>query len=216
MKERPILFSGPMVRAILEGQKTQTRRVMKPQPAYRENESISGHFGTWFHNWNLDHSACTIDDIIKYCPYGQPRDRLWVRETWGVGCRPCPRNGWRDGIEYRADEAYLEDSDDLTLYEPEGAPDDFYADYNKTGWRPSIHMPRWICRLLLDVKAVRVERLNDISEDDCKAEGCIDRGDSAGDEFAKLWESINGKRGFGWKENPCVLVIEFKKVASDL
>ena len=73
-------------------------------------------------------------------------------------------------------------------------------------------MPCKYCRLVLDVKAVRVERLNDISEDDCKAEGCVDKGDSAGDDFAELWESINGKRGFGWKENPWVWVIDFKRV----
>ena len=80
--------------------------------------------------------------------------------------------------------------------------------------RPSIHMPRWACRLFLEVKAVRVERLQDISEDDAKAEGCIDMGDSAGDEFAALWESINGKRGYGWTMNPYVWCIEFEKIDS--
>ena len=196
MKERPILFSGPMVRAILDGYKTQTRRVMKPQPDYHENENMPGHFGTWFHSWNLDHIAVDIDDIIQYCPFGGPGDRLWVRETFVVDYEigENTRGEIPPAVFYRATD------DGKTNFTP-----------GLEKWKPSIHMPRKYCRLLLDLRAVRVERLNDITEDDCKSEGCVDRGDSAGDEFAELWESINGKRGCGWKENPWVWVVSFER-----
>ncbi len=199
MKERPILFSGPMVRAILDGRKTQTRRVMKPQPEYRENKSLPGHFGTWFHDWNLDHDAVTIDDIIKYCPFGRPSDRLWVRETFVVDYEvgEGTRGGIPPAVFYRATD------DGKTNFTP-----------GMEHWKPSIHMPRMYCRLLLEVTGVRVERLQDINEDGCKAEGLDwDSGDFLGPkaQFAIFWNSLNEKRGHGWDTNPWVWVVEFER-----
>jgi hypothetical protein len=185
MKEHPILFSGPMVRAILEGRKTMTRRVIKKPWLYgRENE-----YGRFQVN-------------MRECPYGLPGDRLWVRETWEYDdSRP-------NSYFYRADPA-----PDGFIENPEAA----------WRWRPSIHMPREASRILLEVTAVRVERLQDISVPDALREGieCDDAEERAmieaigdGDDrhkeaFANLWDSINAKRGYGWDSNPWVWVVEF-------
>lgn len=179
MKERPILFSGPMVRAIFDDRKTQTRRAIKTGGIPYDE--------FWAEQWLRKGK----------CPFGTPGDRLWVRETWA---QPFAEVEGSNGVIYRADgPEYLGFAERRHGWGADG------------DWRPSIHLPRKFCRLLLDVKAIRVERLNDISEDDCKAEGCVDRGDSASDQFAELWESINGKRGYGWKENPWVWVVEFER-----
>ena len=218
MTERPILFSGPMVRAILDGRKTQTRRVCKLQPQVVDVEPRHKPH-TWGF-WHDDHDKMRNGLVVR-CPYGQPGDRLWVRETWGVGTRPHHIDGWTDGIEYRADEPYCDDVEPLPLYTPK-APAGFYEGYDKRGWRPSIHMPRWACRLLLDVKAVRVERLQDISRSDCYAEGLIAdnqpmryNGEPAQERFAALWDGLNAKRGHGWDTNPWVWVIEFSVVQGE-
>lgn len=200
MREKPILFSGPMVRAILDGSKTQTRRVCRDQTAseYKfvtDMKTIPHGCGSLYTGWSKDCGQPFV--LPTKCPYGQPGDRMWVRETWAAGQdlvsveitgAPSEMDPLRTSLYYRAAQM----------------PQDQFK------WRPSIHMPRWACRLELEIKAVRVERLSDITEDECIAEGCIDKGDSAGDEFAKLWESINGKRGYGWKEDPWVWVIEFE------
>lgn len=180
MKERPILFSGEMVRAILDGRKTQTRRVVKPPPP-----SNSG-------------GTSEIFALAKQCPYGQPGDWLWVRETWA----PAATEGYDkrdDGglIWYRA-------TDERVCMGP---------------WRPSIFMPRQVSRIMLEITDVRVERLQDITEEDAKAEGVAAWHDTANGtvyrpEFEMLWDSINGKRGYGWDMNPWIWVIEFKKVSA--
>lgn len=206
MKERPILFSTPMVRAVLAGTKTQTRRVVRKQfapdaePAEvsatsPEGWQISGHSGLW---WD-DCSGC-IDDAIR-CPYGQPRDRLWVREAWRVmGNGPDDTLDMfdRDDIQYRAD-------DDQSYIEK---------------YRPSIHMPRRFSRIDLEIVSVRVERLNDISESDSLAEGVNVHPDHHGkprdsiyspvQAYRDLWDSINGAGS--WAENPWVWVVEFKRI----
>ena len=181
--ERPILFSAPMVRAILAGTKTQTRRMVNAKWSAR-------------------------------CPYGQPGDRLWVRETWQavngndrarhIVTHPRPDRGW---LEYAATPRL-----DEPAYK----------------WRPSIFMPRWASRITLEVTGVRVQRLHDISEADARAEGIdFDPGeggtfhvaglagcgsDSAVDAYRKLWEAINGLRS--WAANPWVWVVEFKNATS--
>lgn len=179
MKERPILFSGPMVRAILEGRKTQTRRVVKPQPAH-----IPG-IGT----------VLNIDTITgRACPYGNPGDRLWVRETWA-------HRRWMLGdASPNPTTVYRADGEDLK---------------GCARWRPSIHMPRWASRIALEVVSVRVERLQDISEDDAKAEGVTIKGTSrydgeARDAFEALWCSINGADS--WEINPWCWCISFKVI----
>jgi len=159
-RERPILFNGPMVQAILAGTKTQTRRVVK----------------TDFHH---DPEKLTA----AHCPHGNPGDRLWVRETW------CIQPG---GYGYRAD----------------NDPTD-----NPCKWRPSIHMPRIASRITLDITAVRVNRLQDITTLDIIDEGVWPVDHTFGDNKAhrkwiKLWDSINGKKA-PWASNPWVWVIEF-------
>jgi len=222
MKERPILFSGPMVRAIRENRKTQTRRVCR------------ANGGQWKGRVPLDILPMNTPNEwvglmerdpnhgqVFTCRYGQPGDRLWVRETWGIGTRPCPHHGWYDGIEYRADEAYLEDEHDIL---PCYKADEQYwewLDERQTGkWKPSIHMPRWASRITLEVIGVRVERLQEISRSDCKSEGMgpllavpetteIQWDYIYRHKFGQLWDSINGKK-HPWESNPWVWVIEFQ------
>jgi hypothetical protein len=198
VKERPILFSGPMVRAILDGKKTQTRRAIKPR--------VGGLAGLNFWGWDYDRAVFGTDLLGPVqqvrCPYGAPGDRLWVRETW-------LRNA-HDEVIYLAD--WREQG-----YEWEGM-----------GWKPSIHMPRWASRLTLEITGVRVERVQDISEVDAQAEGVdrefrtvvmhprgvkdyhMPLSYRAG--FANLWNQINADRGFEWEANPWVWVVEFRRL----
>jgi len=179
MTERPILFNGEMVRSILDGSKTQTRRVMKPQASTFAPSPIRCH--------ELDEGGYGFfDEERDYkSPYGKPGDRLWVRETHYVFSA-----GYKDGrdrhIVYRATEP--------------DAP---------CGWTPSIHMPRWASRITLEVVSVRVERVQDISEADAASEGTPILQGGNRTEFRMLWDSINAKRGYGWDANPWVWVIEF-------
>ncbi|EKQ6321932.1 TPA: hypothetical protein ACJYA9_000773 [Pseudomonas aeruginosa] len=196
-RERPILFNDQMVRAILEGRKTVTRRVVKPQPDFLGSMVDPN---TPFKTLDAGlHARIT-------CPYGEPGDRLWVRETWGLQVRSYG-GGAGEFIVYRATN-----------------PDAIYCKSSEgreypVKWKPSIHMRRHSSRILLEITAVRVERLQDISNDQAIAEGidthpmgfygngCI----TAGGAFLELWESINGDGR--WADNPWVWVIEFKRVA---
>ena len=219
IKERPILFSAPMVRAILEGRKTVTRRAVKPQQP-------EGH--KW-RGWILD-SACTKEigkaswgectgplqrnSVYASCPYGKPGDRLWIRETFidlrgtGVEHRPDP-DGPLQRYAYAADCRPGSHSDE--------ARKDFGLKY-----KPSIHMPRVASRILLEITDVRVERLQDITYEQAAAEG-VHRGPMrewcASDEggachkypvpaFRDLWQSVGGD----WDANPWVWVVEFRRV----
>lgn len=210
MKERPILFSGPMVRAILDGRKTQTRRVVKPQPRFHADGGPGWypdgdakqrkHYGT------LDHFRRGMP--TDFCPYGVPGDRLWVRETWAVD---APLD------EVRREREDLMGSVDFG-HGPYFRADPVHENSGLT-WRPSIHLPRWACRLTLEVVNVRVERLQDISERDCLAEGigCATEGTTVAEfgmakrMYRELWDSINAKRT-PWASNPWVWVVEFRKV----
>ena len=174
MKERPILFNGEMVRATLDGRKTQTRRAIKPQPGFQGNTPIE----------------------CIHCPYGDPGDRLWVRETWAKG----PQNhGWGEVI-YKATFG--------AMMKPvcEGF----------TKWKSPRFMPRKYSRITLEVTGVRVERLQDITHRDALAEGVsydVSKSDGAPlKRFQVLWDSNNAKGGFGWDDNPWVWVIEFKAI----
>lgn len=209
-KERPVLFNSEMVRAILGGKKTQTRRVIKPQP---ESASYWTEFeGAFYPNTR----AATPAGLV--CPYGIPKDRLWVRETWQPMCEheECYGANLRTGaglyVNYRADGRGEE------TVPPDGGMDDA-----KVRWKPSIFMPRWACRLTLQVVSTRVERVQDISENDAEAEGCEMYDQKTMAKFAipgaryrfeRLWDHINSKRGFSWESNPWVWVVEFKRIES--
>ena len=213
MTERPILFSAPMVRALLSGVKTQTRRVVKLVGADVIEERVVGSGeATSEEPWPFSATWSHGDAGSPWyaCPYGAPGDRLRVRETWGVGTRPDPSEGWRDGIEYRADDFGLGEHDDLPLHTVE-VPEGIDLDTYRGKWRPSIHMPRWVSRITLEVTGVRVERLFDCSTADAIAEGIdIQDGIDPRLTFVDLWESINGAGS--WKRNPWVWVVEFKRV----
>jgi hypothetical protein len=192
--DRPILFSAPMVRAILAGQKTQTRRAVKGFAL----ELLGPD------NFTPEYVALPENHL---CPYGVPGDRLWVRETW------APNDGSAGGHLYRADHDAASGYHKLDL---------------KTGvwthsvsrWRPSIHMPRAVSRITLEITGVRVERLQEISEADATAEGVEtwatgamspegQRDYSAIGKFERLWSSINGIES--WHADPFVWVVEFKR-----
>lgn len=203
MGERPILFSAPMVRALLSGAKTQTRRVVKPQP------QILGDRTMFQGAMILDEAALRT----TFCPFGAPGDRLWVRETWAPH---EPRTPNQPRVHYRADH-------------PDWTTGDG-GDIER--WRPSIYLPRWASRITLEVTGVRVERLQAISEEDAKAEGVERFGDGtfhnylckleqpcedefcpaseARESFRSLWESINGADS--WALNPWVWALMFKRV----
>jgi hypothetical protein len=237
VKERPILFSAPMVRAILDGRKTQTRRIVKSQlvphiefvggsnDKCTEFEFVGLRHGKWTDDNGKEHDAewllyCTEYPEEGVIPIGQlhgaPGDRLWVRETHAVLVKP------EDATDGKGRAWYSATTEDPGMVK----------------WKPSIHMPRWASRILLEITNVRVERLQDISGNDAAAEGvqfpCDEHGrpllrltghiapskfnpkkspswgpdDYLRFEYAELWESINGPGS--WAENPWVWVIEFK------
>ncbi|MCE6003416.1 hypothetical protein KSB07_03465 [Acinetobacter junii] len=211
MKERPILFSTPMVQAILAGNKTQTRRIVKKAPTTEINHRLIALDNGW--NWQVDQQGVVptmhreIDNPMV-CPYGQIGDQFWVRESWyqkGTVGRSYP-----DDDEYQffghKQAAYVADGD---------APKDWTVRK-----RPSIHMPRWASRLQLEITNIRIERLNDISSEDAKAEGfdysthpsAIEMGYAIGAKtnFRFTWEQIYGQNE--WNKNPWVWVIEFKVI----
>ena len=230
IKERPILFSAPMVRAILDGRKTVTRRACKPQPsANAHTTSAEGSpMGAW---WETGKH-------LNRCPFGQIGDRLYVRET-------CFINDFRETAVPEGERADCE-----IHYRADGVPD-FEGEEELIRWRPSIHMPRWASRILLEITDVRVERLQDISDEQAEAEGCFftDYGRKCGHSgkgwtevgdcpapkdhhpqrdgwmwdkttsheqclgaprwaFANLWNSTGGD----WDANPWVWCVSFRRV----
>ena len=234
MRERPIIFSAPMVCAILEGRKTHTRRVIKPQPRLNWAYRLTAEFKT------VQVSTMGVHDrVFIKCPYGQVGDRLWVREAfcetdWKPGTSGFPADPATGFIiAYRADY-------------PDWPTRPFPAPWDPN-WKPSIFMPHWASRITLEIAGIRVERVQEISEQDCLAEGIqipvekvqdppvigllrltgqyppgsyMDIGPEAASKehkwlrahHASLWDSHNAKRGFGWAANPWVWVIEFKRI----
>jgi hypothetical protein len=206
MTIRPIIFSTPMVQALLAGRKTQTRR-------------------------------------LASSPLGRVEvgDLLYVRESWGVGTRPCPFKGCIDGFEYRADQEFLDEHDALPLYQIE-PPEGFEMEDWRDGWRPSIHMPRWLSRLTLEVIRVRFDRLQAISHADALAEGIIGHHgivsvncaggvhsevyghryfvpgweaeteglEYAEDAFLMLWDTLHDKPGERWADDPQIVALSFR------
>jgi len=193
MKERGIIMSGDNPKLILEGRKTQTRRIIRPSP-YIENS-----------NWHWP---------TRVCPYGISGGRLWVRETFAVDSKRFNtvvgfgKNATRGGELLAAQHNFI-------AYKSDGWTTKPPIDGGK--WRPSIHMPRWASRITLEITKVRVERLQDISRDDAKAEGMelpstelypdVNTGDKLREQYRRLWDSLHGKGA--WDKNPWVWVIEF-------
>lgn len=207
MKERPILFTAPMVKAILGGRKTQTRRICKPQPDYGIDMC---HYSSTGFAYTAENGACTCKKA--YSPYGYPGDILYVRETWAV-------NKFFD--EFKPSQI----GPTTQCHYFAGGEGSFDFDPDQIGKkRVSIHMPRWASRITLEVKGVRVERLQNISEHDVDSEGTPhyaygeldpmsqepDREIVRRDEFRRLWESINGEGS--WAANPWVWVVEFERI----
>lgn len=202
MKERPILFSGAMVRALLNGSKTQTRRVVKPAPMMMTDRRTE--------SWAGQPSALMrlLKQSGKCYPYGQPGDRLWVRETFAHGIHAM---------------AAKRDEDGPFVYAATDQPQARLQDK----WKPSIFMPRCASRLTLEITRVRVEQLQDISEADAMAEGCTKNHNgyfwggplkagglkqmaTATDAYRTLWESINGAGS--WDLNPWCWCVEFRRI----
>lgn len=212
MRERPILLNAEMVRAVLDGRKTQTRRAMRTQPHAGVRNSVFVKSG-----FEDGHGKELV------CPFGAVGDRLWVRETW---MPDAPRDGtWAD-VEFYGCKGSPLSMIPERFRKPEHCI--HRASWNGSemvGWTPSIHMPRWASRITLEITGVRVDRLQDISESDALAEGLMPEpcdhvrrsceeigccGDTAKGEFSALWKSIYGEES--WQANPWVWVIEFKRV----
>ena len=224
---KPILFSGEMVKAMLEGRKTQTRRIVKPQPE-RVNDAFDG---TWDWKGHL-YDDLTLAMILKdNCPYGQVGDRLWVREThYRFG------RWFRDGFTKSGKQAWRFVAGNSEVRYMDSPPDKVLPNSRRMerGWfkRVSIHMPRSASRITLEITGVKVERVQEITEDDAIAEG-VQYGTTNGyakfralsggeatpetwptpqEAFSRLWDSINAKRGYGWDVNPWDWALTFKVV----
>lgn len=216
--ERPILFNGEMVRAILDGRKTQTRRPIKPQPPVGFDDPRQGHDGQWF---VMDgRPSALLASYPLRSPFGKPGDTLWVRETFLDLCPP--EDGEPGEAIYREGEKLSRD----------GSP--MWWEEEWTGWRPSIHMPRWASRTTLTVKRVWVGRVQDITDEAVEAEGVrvshpfgqsflpdamrerawasawASARSEARRHFASLWDGLYAAKGLGWDVNPWVWACEFE------
>ncbi|MEJ3766320.1 MAG: hypothetical protein WGP72_11960 [Klebsiella quasipneumoniae] len=225
MKERGMIFNAEMVRALLDGRKTQTRRIMKVQPESNQLGLLlitdsTKHSDIGKYHWAESNATGNhVRSKLFLCPFGAVGDRIWVREGFfpaplEMQSEPPRKTMWN--IAYR---------DGMQMEKL--APAEYNPTiYNYERWTPSIHMPRWASRILLEITDVRVERLNGISEEDARAEGIIDGGclncgepepcgcanpePDATDAFAYLWQSIYGQES--WNANPWVWVISFERI----
>lgn len=230
IRERPILFSGAMVKALLEGRKTQTRRAVKQERKWADRhpickpEGMADPWSVWWHGPETDRVG-----VSQECRYGKPGDRLFVRE-----------NGWQPSVPTARELRDGADTWPKYAYDADGLSENDIDDFKRWGWkrRPSIHMPREFSRITLEITGVRVERLQDISEADAVAEGCQASDFTEGDaadlaisdsspevkalgqimkggtftaklDYMMLWDSINGRGSVA--ANPFVWVLEFKQ-----
>ena len=221
MAEHGMIFQGWGVRAIQKGHKGQTRRTRgldkvntDPGAWYDPHEIRPGY---WLFRWNRTGDRPNYDTATIRCPYGIPGDRLWVREKFAVAHSRKLREDDKEDLLFAASALQVD------LEQP------------SIRWRPSIHMPRWACRLILEVKSIRVERVQRIGIYDIRAEGLdvegyiagyeVEHGnpapgddylqfyDAARENFQELWDSINAKRGYSWSENPWCWVLDFQRIA---
>ncbi len=220
VREKPILMNTEMVQATLAGNKTQTRRIISPQPTLLGNditwEITTGHSGPGWYGHTTDYPD---EGALHYkCPYGQPGDLLYVRETFG--------EDYTTSVQVRSQTVPTA----TTVYRADGHK----MSDSGTGWKPSIHMPKRAARIWLKVTNVRVERVQDISEEDAAAEGCNNAESEAAKEigwyekprraFSRLWDSINGTTRLSngntsiansWAANPWVWVVEFEVISTN-
>jgi len=238
IKGRPILFTGEMVKAILEGRKTQTRRAIKPQPSEfkegplaHERKHPSSYIdayngGPYWAWWTSDNRP----GPQWKCPHGKVGDRLWVRETfaiesnWNLECDPDYPPPFNDGrpVKRNTCPEYGSYWEQCHYRATDSKPDLSYDDLEGPScrWKPSIHMPRWASRLTLEITDIRVEHLQCISQNDCCSEGVVCSNESHQEkrigcggikgEFAKLWNQFNEKQRFRWEKNPWVWCLTFK------
>lgn len=199
--ERPIIFSTPMVQAILEGRKTQTRRVVKPCPC--GYEPVLNKKGLWEFSCESHFENDDPEIHIFKCPYGKIGDLLYVRETWMDD----------SGTVDHRQRIY-------PFYRYKANGEVYNVDGTLKKWKPSIFMPKYIARIWLEIVDISIERIWEITDGDIAKEGCewssmqIGNyyGSPARDVFVRLWDSINKKRGYGWDDEPWVWVITFKRV----
>lgn len=218
MNERPIIFSTEMVRAILDGRKTQTRRVIKNMPQQPVDAYFDAYNKSEFWNWWTKDNKCCLPQLK--CPYGKVGDLLWVRETFSYSFES-------NKLLYKSDS----DTDGTVPYLLDGAGGfgGGVGNARVKKWKPSIHMPRKASRITLRITNIRVEQVQEITEADAQEEGVEFHGGywlggihkvkgtlkcwpSPIDAYKAIWDSINDKRGDGWGKNPWVWVIEFERV----
>jgi len=227
VEEKPILFTAQLVNAILEDRKLETRRLItriisKDRVSEFGPSTTPGydfHFRDRYALWN----DVDRDWVIKRCPYGKPGSQLWVRETWG------PMRGFYDPAVAKTKPSDLSRDEEI-IYRATHEWGDSLPVNLTADWRPSIHMPRWASRIDLKVEEIRIEPLHEIDELGALAEGCLgakkkgtlqaSNGTTTGEfivgtareEFRRLWDAINAKRGFGWESNPYVWVVRFSRI----
>jgi len=232
MKEKPILFNTEMVKAVLEGRKTQTRRVIKPQP-FNKNPGVEWGWA-WLKSKKVWFSGVTLKQMLskhgllheERCPYGKPGDQLWVRETFTeASFSEIIRTNeweWKDLPNQRNEKGILERDSKCVLYKDVNLPSPIGK------WKPSIFMPRKASRIQLEITDIRVERVQDITGWGVKAEGinssitisCEKTAKIFWGKWIELWDSINANRKdkqgnilpYSWNDNPWVWVVEFKVV----
>ena len=209
VKEHPILFSTEMVRAILDGRKTQTRRSVQPQPLRVWG---SGVFSLAHPEYVSAHVQLPgqREYVWLRCPYGKPGDRLWVRES-----HTFADTDWENWVEVHYRDGTISRRAVPLVAAEKVAQwiEDREVDGDGDNWRPSIHMPRWACRVVLDVTRVCIQSLHEITLSDAIAEG-FEAGplDRPASQFVRIWNEINDKRqGCDWGSNPWVWVVEFQK-----
>jgi len=220
VKEHPILFKGEMVQAILDGRKTQTRRIIPGEiHIHGSGRDFSGHWHKPRGGYLERHNEMVFRNVLgDYCPYGKPGDLLWVKQVfwqWGIYqdtyqmCKKLKRN------KVRFTPTLPKDGREV-LFKPTAIPprDKFHFGYHK---RSPLFMPKFFAQTWLKVKSVRVERVQDISFQDAMAEGMkTQQATHAVPFFHSLWNEINKKRGYGWDVNPWVWVVEFEKVSYEM
>lgn len=232
MKEHPIIFSTEMVRAVLDGRKTQTRRITGLKVINTKPDKWKSLGANWMRRFLFEIPNDDVDKEKRFacsCPYGEVGDRLWVRETWLLN---GSANTLR--IQYKASDSEYRPDDKkwcgrlVSKHAPEhiNEAQNMWDKHNEKikgfeiPWRSPRFMPKWAARIFLEITNIRVERVQDIDAVEAEAEGmrrpkrlCPDRHDEyILERFQKLWDALNAKRGYGWDKYPWVWVIEFKKL----